>query len=220
MAKLIEHSTVETSRGLRTFRSYQSPSAQLGIPLCADLWFDTQLTADEMLQDYKNQLLWLHNTMRDLDFPYYPVIDPICRLKSASGYYFYDICDFTHTYKEFIEQSRVDVSLYFSPNPSLERLRMKQVLSTTELDCTIEYWKDNCKVKILESNLYHDMLGTVIKWITRSNGAYTKAVLKWGDKTISFESNQFYHIPPTDGIHPPYPLEDFFSQLILPRESN
>ena len=191
MAKLTEQSFVETSRGRRTFKSYQSPNNELGLPLCADLWFDTELTADEMTKNYSNQVAWIHNTLRDLRLPYYPDIGPIGRLKDSLGYYWYDIGPFRHTYEEWMTKWLVDIPLDFVTDLPTELLRRDKISSTTDLNCTVTYYRNEFEVYSKETNLYADMLGTVIKWIQRSNGAYTKSVVTWGDKTIAFDLNQF-----------------------------
>ena len=224
MARLIERSVVETSRGTRVFKNYQSPDDELGIPLCADLWFDTELTADEMITNYSNQRLWIYNTMRDLGFSYFPEIDPICRLKNSAGYYFYDIGQFHFTREEFVEEYQINVSAEYVSDSDPELLRRDKILSTTDLNCSITYWRDDCKVKVLETNLYADMLGMVIKWVTRSNSVYTKAVITWKDKIITFDINQLaIDLPPDQlaiDLPPDVPgsrmsLSDFFRGLML-----
>lgn len=215
IARLVEQSTVDTSKGPRVFKSYQSPGDELGIPLCADLWDDTKLTVDEMVENYSNQRLWIYNTMRDLGFSYYPEIEPICRLKNSMGYYFYDICQFKYTQEEFVERYQINVSAEFNPDTPYERLNGDKILSTADLNCSITYWRDDCKVKVLETNFYADMLGIVVKWVTRSNSAYTKAVITWGSKTITFDINQVDIDIPPDAAHPPPLPSEFFRGLML-----
>jgi hypothetical protein len=157
--------------------------------------------------------------MRDLGFTHYPDIEPTCRLKNTTGYYFYDIGEFRHNYSDFISNlqlRQIDVSLDLITNEPDEKLHRNKILSTADLSCTIRYWKDNYNLFTLETNLYSDMMGTVVKWINRSNSTYNKADVSWGNNSVTIDVKNLITVSPGD---PKRPLSDVI-QYIAPHLIN
>ena len=66
-----------------------------------------------------------------------------------------------------------------------------------DLNCVITFWKNDSKVYMIEANLYINVQRILSNWFNNSQSAYTKAVIKWGDKTITVDSTQEF--PSFDG---------------------
>jgi len=88
---------------LHKFTHWQSPSNELGIPLIANLWknSDTILKNTDMYKIWVDHISWLIHALDNTGAKYPRKAYFENRLKNSQGYYFYDLQEFSCTYEDF-----------------------------------------------------------------------------------------------------------------------